>query len=140
MKGKIEHQGVIILKEGTHVQVKIVQAAACSGCHAKAICSSAESKEKVVDVYDSHADRYSVGDMVKVCGSRSMGKSAVRIAFGIPVFIIISWMLTAILVLHLQDIVSVAILFAMLAVYFIVLRLNKERLSKNFLFWIEDMT
>ena len=55
MKDIIEHQGVIASIEEGHVRVNIVQLAACSGCKARSLCTSSESKEKIIDVYERGA-------------------------------------------------------------------------------------
>ena len=89
MSDKIEHQGVIESIADGHVRVSIMQVAACSECKAKALCTSSESKEKFIDVYGHYADRYRVGDSVKVCGSLTMGKRAVRYAFVWPTVMVL---------------------------------------------------
>ena len=81
-RDKIEHQGVVESVEGDHVRVNILQVAACSECKARSLCSSSESKEKLIDVYEQNAaQKYRIGESVKVCGTLSMGKQAVRMAF-----------------------------------------------------------
>lgn len=80
----IAHQGVIESVEGHHVRVNILQVAACSACKARSLCSSSESKEKIIDVYEEGAAmKYKCGEEVTVCGALSMGKQAVRLAFGV---------------------------------------------------------
>ena len=137
MKDIIEHQGVIASIEEGHVRVNIVQLAACSGCKARSLCTSSESKEKIIDVYERGAvEKYKVGESVKVCGTLSMGKQAVWLAFGVPLFFVTVWMIVAIVYLGLGELVSVGILAVILAVYFYVLYLCRDRLAKNFAFWI----
>lgn len=140
MKEIIEHQGVIESIEDAHVRVNIVQMAACSGCKARSLCTSSESKEKIIDVYEVGAkNKYKVGDSVNVCGTLSMGRLAVVLAFGIPLIIIAVWMIVAIACLKLGELFSVAVLAVVLAVYFYVLYLNRDRLAKKFSFWIADV-
>lgn len=136
----IEHQGVIESIEGSHVRVNIVQLAACSGCKARSLCTSSESKEKIIDVYELNAEnKYKVGDSVNVCGTLRMGRLAVLFAFGIPLIIIAVWMIMAIAYLKLGELFSVCVLAAILAVYFYVLYLNRDRMAKRFSFWIVDV-
>ena len=138
MREIIEHQGVVTSVEGSHVRVNIVQVAACSGCKARTLCSSSESKEKLIDVYEVGAEnRYSVGESVKVCGSLSMGKQAVRLAFGVPLLLTAGWMLLAMIGLEMSELTSVGILAIILALYFYILYLNRKRMAKKFAFWIE---
>ena len=141
MKETIAHQGVIESVEGRHVKVNILQVAACSGCKARSLCASSESKEKIIDVYeDDAALKYKIGEQVKVCGALSMGKQAVRLAFGIPVVLIVAWMLVAMVWLKLGELMSVGMLAVLLAAYFYILYLNKDRMAKRFAFWIEKQS
>ena len=134
----IEHQGVIESVEGSHVRVNILQVAACGECKARSLCASSESKEKIIDVYeDGAAMKYKTGESVKVCGALSMGKLAVRLAFGFPVVLIVVWMLVAMAWLKLGELLAVGILVAMLVAYFYILYLNRDRMAKRFAFWIE---
>ena len=139
MKEIIENQGLIESIEGGHVRVNIVQLAACSGCKARSMCTSSEIKEKIIDVYETGAEnKYKVGESVNVCGTLSMGRLAVVLAFGIPLVIIAVWMIVAIAYLKFGELFSVGILAVILAAYFYVLYLNKDRMAKNFSFWIAD--
>lgn len=141
MKETIAHQGVIESVEGCHVKVNILQVAACSGCKARSLCASSESKEKIIDVYeDDAALKYKIGEPVMVCGALSMGKQAVRLAFGIPVVLIVAWMLVAMVWLKLGELMSVGMLAVLLAAYFYILYLNKDRMAKRFAFWIEQQS
>ena len=141
MKETIAHQGVIESVEGCHVKVNILQVAACSGCKARSLCASSESKEKIIDVYEDDATmKYKIGEQVKVCGALSMGKQAVRLAFGIPVVLIVAWMLVAMVWLKLGELMSVGMLAVLLAAYFYILYLNKDRMAKRFAFWIEKQS
>lgn len=139
MKETIEHQGVIASVEDRHVKVNILQVAACGECKARTLCSSSESKEKMIDVYEDDAARkYRVGEPVTVCGSLSMGKLAVRLAFGVPVLMIAVWMIVAMVWLKLGELAAVGILACLLTLYFYILYMNRERMAKRFAFWIDD--
>ena len=67
-----------------------------------------------------------------------MGKTAVRLAFGVPVVIIAVWLCVAVVFLHLGEGMSVGILGAVLAVYFYILYMNRGKMARKFAFWIED--
>lgn len=139
LKEKIEHRGVVASAEGDHVRVNIVQMAACSGCKARSMCGSSESKEKIIDVYETDAEhKYRVGDQVNVCGALSMGKQAVRLAFGVPLLLIVVWMPVALLVLKLNELASAGVMVLILALYFYIIYMCRERMAKTFAFWIES--
>lgn len=137
MKGYIEHSGVIDSINDTHIRVHIVQAAACSGCKAKSLCTSSEVKDKYIDVHDNYPERWTVGDSVVVRGTLSMGKNAVRIAFGGPILIIVSILMMSKMWLAFSDGLSVLLAFGAVGIYSFVLYLLRDKLSKKFEMWIE---
>ena len=72
MADTIRHQGIVENINGTHLQVRIVQTSACASCSIKGHCSSADTKEKLIDVIDESSS-YQPGDRVWVVGELSMG-------------------------------------------------------------------
>jgi len=137
MSGKIEHNGIIEHINGKHIKVRIVQSSACSSCQAKAICSSSESKEKIIDVFSYASSNYKIGENVKVCASESMGRNAVILAFVIPLIVMMIWITISIKCLMMNEPMSIAISLMFLALYYWMLSINKKRISKKFAFWIE---
>lgn len=83
MADTIRHQGIVENINGTHLQVRIVQTSACASCSIKGHCSSADTKEKLIDVIDESSS-YQPGDRVWVVGELSMGVMAVLLAFVFP--------------------------------------------------------
>jgi sigma-E factor negative regulatory protein RseC len=137
MNGKIEHSGIIEHIDGKHIKVRIVQSSACSSCQAKAICSSSESKEKVVDIYVNSSENYAIGEQVNVCASETMGRNAVILAFVIPLIVMIICITLSIRYLMINELISIAISLMFLALYYWILSISKKRISKKFSFWIE---
>ncbi len=137
MEEVIGHSGVVQSIEGQHVRVKIVQASACSACRAKSLCASAESQEKMVDVWTRESDRYSVGQEVRVNGTLSMGRRAVTVAFTLPLVLMVGWLVLSLKVLGMGELAAVGGVCAVLVVYYVVLSLLQGRLSRHFSFWIE---
>lgn len=137
MNGKIEHNGIIEHIDGKHIKVRIVQSSACSSCQAKAICTSSESKEKVVDIYVNSSENYAIGEQVNVCASETMGRNAVILAFVIPLIVMIICITLSIRYLMINELISIAISLMFLALYYWILSISKNRISKKFSFWIE---
>lgn len=134
MEKRIEHRGTIINIEGRHVSVRIVQTSACASCQVKAMCASAESKEKVVDVWCDDTSSLTVGREVTVCGEMSMGRDSVLIAFGLPLVLVVVWVVVALQVLCLSELAAIGGVAVWLTAYFIVLYLLRSRLARRFLF------
>ena len=137
MGKKIEHQGIVESIDGSHIRVKILQSSACSGCHAKSLCSAAESKEKIIDIYSPVSSKYSVGDSVKVCGSETMGRNAVILSFGLPLVLMVLWVVAGTYLLDLSEQMLFVGIIVLLAVYYVIIHSFRNRLSKSFAFWIE---
>ena len=133
---KISHSGIVESAENGHIRVKILQASACSSCQAKAMCASAESKEKIIDVWNDPRS-YTLGEEVTVCGSMSMGRNAVVLAFVIPLALMVLWLVAALQLLSLSETWAVLGLLVLLGIYYAVLSAFRERLSRSFSFWIE---
>mgnify|MGYP000196265783 CR=1 FL=1 len=85
----IKHLGIVENIQGSHLSVRIVQTSACAACSAKGHCSSADSKDKVIDIIDTAASSYQVGEKVMVVGETSMGMMAVVLAFVLPFVLLI---------------------------------------------------
>ena len=58
MANTIKHQGIVENINGSHLQVRIIQTSACASCSVKGHCTSADTKEKLVDVADADAASY----------------------------------------------------------------------------------
>lgn len=81
----VSHTGKVIKTEGDLVTVHFIQNSACSGCHARALCSggSSESADRTV-VARAYGQKYNVGEEVKVLVSQGLAWSAVKWAFMVP--------------------------------------------------------
>ena len=68
MANTIRHQGIVENINGSHLKVRIVQTSACASCSVKGHCTSADTKEKLIDVTDINAASNQAGDRVWVVG------------------------------------------------------------------------
>ena len=101
MTDTIKHQGIVENIDGAHLQVRIVQTSACAACSIKGHCSSADSKEKLIDVNDpASAQICRPGDRVWVMGQLSMGYMAVLLAFVVPIAMSLHFSTNATLMLY----------------------------------------
>ena len=135
----IKHDGVVDSIEGDCIHVRIVQASACAACGAKSLCSAAESKEKMVDVFGADTAAYQVGQRVMVEGAATMGMKAVRLAFLFPLLLLVAAVALVMWLTGGNE--ALAALSALLAlmVYFVVLFACKKRLKQEFTFIIKPI-
>ena len=112
----IKHLGIVENIQGSHLSVRIVQTSACAACSAKGHCSSADSKDKIIDIIDTAASSYQVGEKVMVVGETSMGMALVE-----------------------NELYAALLSLAVLIPYYFVLWLNKTRLKQQFSFTIKPI-
>ena len=134
----IKHLGIVENIQGSHLSVRIVQTSACAACSAKGHCSSADSKDKIIDIIDTAASSYRVGEKVMVIGETSMGMMAVTLAFIIP-FILLIFSLFLFMALMENELYSALLSLAILIPYYFILWLNKTRLKQKFSFTIKPI-
>lgn len=136
MANTIKHQGIVENINGSHLQVRIIQTSACASCSVKGHCTSADTKEKLVDVAD--AASYQPGDRVWVTGELSMGVMAVLFAFIFP-FLILIISLFVFMAIWNDELRSALCSLALLIPYYYILWLNKSRMGKKFSFSVRPM-
>ena len=137
MAKDISHTGKITGITPEFTTVEIVSSSACSSCHAKGLCGMSEDKIKTIMVPTDPYASYSVGDEVNVLLKKTMGLKAVWISYVIPLAILM------ILILSLSA-VTVHEAYAGLgavagvALYYLVIYLFRDKLSKDFVFYIKE--
>ena len=148
----IKHLGIVENIQGSHLSVRIVQTSACAACSAKGHCSSADSKDKIIDIIDTArsedyttlfrsdtaASSYQVGEKVMVVGETSMGMMAVVLAFVLP-FVLLIFSLFLLMALVENELYAALLSLAVLIPYYFVLWLNKMRLKQQFSFTIKPI-
>lgn len=138
-QGYISHEGMVDSVSKGCVHVRIVQNSACASCKIASYCTSAESKEKVVDVYTSKTSDYQVGDKVEVMARLSVGFRAVLFGFVIPAVLIFSVPFIAIYGFHLTEDHAALMGLASLIPYYILLYLLKGFFKKIMIFQIRKV-
>ena len=134
----VKHLGIVENIQGSHLSVRIVQTSACAACSVKGHCSSADSKDKIIDIIDTAAASYQVGENVMVVGETSMGMQAVALAFIIP-FVLLIFTLFLFMALIENELYAALLSLAVLVPYYYILWLNKTRLKQKFSFTIKPI-
>ena len=134
----IKHLGIVENIQGSHLSVRIVQTSACAACSVKGHCSSADSKDTIIDIIDTAAASYQVGENVMVVGETSMGMQAVALAFIIP-FVLLIFTLFLFMALIENELYAALLSLAVLVPYYYILWLNKTRLKQKFSFTIKPI-
>ncbi|NDV82907.1 SoxR reducing system RseC family protein [Bacteroides sp. 51] len=138
MANVITHQGIVENIDDAHVFVRIIQTSACVACSVKGHCSSADSKEKILEISAPYSS-YKPGDQVTVVGETSMGMMAVLLAFFIPFLVLVISLFIFMHVSGGNELLSGLISLGLLVPYYFVVWLNRAKLKKNFSFTIKPI-
>lgn len=134
----ITHEGVVKQVVGESVHVTILQSSACSGCAAKAMCSSAEAKEKVVEVHAADARQYRVGQKVVLEGRLSDGRLAALLAYGLPLILLLPVLFIIVRLTGSEVQGALWSLLTVILYYLFVYLVLRKRLQSRFSFRITD--
>ena len=135
----IKHDGLVIAVNGDGtVRVRIVQTSACAACKAKAMCASAESKEKEILALfvgeEAKRQDIKLGDEVVVMVQQKMGWKAILLAYMLPFIVMMTVVAIGNGLLGIrEEVIGTAALCAM-GVYYIVLGFFKDKIQKDFSF------
>lgn len=136
MREYIEHEGTITAHiADNHYSVKIVQQSACATCKAAALCTVAESKEKLIDAY-SMGETFSIGDDVIVYGRTSLGYKALTLAVIVP-FLLSLAALFVVTTCTANELAGGLSAFVILIPYYIALWMMRSKLQRKFVFYVK---
>ncbi len=136
MSDKISHKAKVLKITPEYTTVEILVSSACVSCHAKGMCGMSEEKEKVLMLPTDPYGDYNVGDEVEIIGKRSMGLKAVWLSYVVPLAILM------LLIFILSRFVAQELYIGLgavagVALYYFVIYLLKNRLAKDFVFYIK---
>ena len=137
MNGTIHHTGRVERISSDTVFVRITQRSACSGCHAQAMCSASEQKDKIIEVPD-RSSQFAVNEEVVLTGETRLGMEAVVLAFVIPLVIIVA-MVAIGFSLAWSESLSGLIGLLLLIPYYGLLYLLRDRLKRRFVFTLRKL-
>ncbi|MBQ9201056.1 MAG: SoxR reducing system RseC family protein [Bacteroidales bacterium] len=136
----ISHVGQVEAVNQSSVSVRIEQTSACSACHARRVCLSADSREKLIEALSDADDTFQVGETVMVTGRASQGMKAVWWAYVLPLLLL----MLAVFVSNLWLFPDNEGLGALLAlgvtvVYYLGLYLMRDRMKGRFVFRVQHL-
>ncbi|OYT12151.1 MAG: hypothetical protein B6I18_01655 [Bacteroidetes bacterium 4572_112] len=136
-KSEISHQGTIESIKDNVFNVRIITMASCVSCSASGTCSAADIAEKIVEVVKPTNTSHKIGDMVTIVLNQSMGLKAVFLGYVAP-FLVLLLTLIFMLALGFSEGIAGLTSLTMLAPYFLVLYIYKEKIKENFTFKLKN--
>lgn len=135
---RIEHEGVIIGIDSDFISVEILSQSACSSCNAKSMCSMSEVKAKIIQVENRGFNLYEKGERVNVLLKRSLGFRALWISYLIPLIILLV-LLVVLSTVSVDELSMGLSVLAIIALYYFVVYLLRDKIKKDFIFTIEKL-
>lgn len=137
MSNNIRHEGIIDSIEEGCVHVRILQTSACAACKVAGYCNAAESKEKIIDVFDAGKSGLKVGDAVVVSTSGDVAARALLWAFGVPFVWLVAVLLLVLWQTGDEGLAAVSSLLSLIP-YYGILFLLRHRMRRQMAFVIES--
>ena len=134
MEDAIRHTGIVERVEGNMATVRIVQTSACAGCHAAKMCMASESRDKRIDARMTRP--VAVGDEVQVVVREELGWLAVLLAYVIP-FLLLVAAVAGLGRIGWSEAKAGTGALVSVAIYYVILRLFRDKLQKRFTFYVE---
>ena len=135
---QIEHKGTVALVGRNFVPVDIEVMEACGACASRKACAMGQGTTREILVYTDDAKNYSVGERVNVSARQSMGLMAVLLCYVVPLVVLIATLVVAVS-LGLSEGVSAIVTLCVLALYYAVLALFRNKIASKVVFTINKI-
>ncbi len=120
------------------VRVDIEVMEACGSCASRKACAMGQGTTREIMVYTDDAANYSIGEVVKVSARQSMGLVAVLLCYILPLAVLVGTLIFTVVVGCSEGVAALASL-GTTALYYAVLYLCRNRISKNVIFTIDKL-
>lgn len=134
MEQDIRHKGIVERVDGDIALVRIAQTSACAACHAAKMCMASESREKRIEARITKP--VDVGQEVDVVVREELGWLAVVLAYVIPFVLLVAAVAGLDRLGWSEGLAGTGALVSV-AVYYLILRLFRNKLQRKFTFYIE---
>ena len=135
---QIEHKGVVLSIEERVIRVAIEISEACGGCSARKSCAMGQTTKREIEIYTTDGSNYSVGEAVKVGARQSLGVAAVVLCYVVPLIVLVG-ALTVTVTIGISEGISALISLGSIMIYYAVLYLFRNRISKRIIFTINKI-
>lgn len=132
------HQGIIKSIDKDKIVVTFVRNSACSACHSKNSCMMTDSKEEEITITDANSALYQVGELINITMEKSLGGRAIIIAYLLPFIVLVGGLLITFFTTQ-REILSILVAFAAMTIYYIAIKLLKNRWEGAFQFKISKV-
>lgn len=137
MEEKVLHAGVVQEVSENKITVVIVNASACSSCHASGACLASDLKEKEIEISHFSGD-YHPGQMVNVVGRISQGYRAAFYGYLLPFGVVFVTLILGVTLTKSEGFAGLLSL-AVLVPYYTILYFFRNKIKRSFDFEISSI-
>lgn len=134
MKEKVLHEGVVQEVLDDKITVVIVNASACSSCHAQGACLASDMKEKEIEIRHFSGD-FHPGQRVNIVGQISQGYRAAFFGYLLPFLVVFITLISVFMITGREGTAGILSL-AVLIPYYAILYFFREKIRSSFDFQI----
>ena len=131
-------EGIVKAVHNREAEVEIIVSSACAGCHAKSICIPSDHRQETIVAVVPEDMKVSVGERVNLNLRGRAGGKAVVLAYLLPFCVLMLAFLASYLLFH-NELVSVLVCVAFLALYFVILKTQSHKINQGFTFYISKI-
>lgn len=135
MMEEIGHTAEIIGIRKNELIVRIRRQSACGSCCAKTVCGMGDAQEKIFAIPDENAEKFKIGEKVRLAISAQNGFLAVWYGYILPLILMIS-VLFGVNLFTDNEIISGISAIIILIPYYFILFLGRKLFNKKFTFTI----
>ena len=118
------------------VDVEVMEAS--GSCASRKACAMGQGTTREIMVYTNEASTYSIGEVVNVLAKQSLGVVAVLLCYVVPLVVLVAALAVAVS-LGVTEGFSALISLAVTAIYYAILALMREKISKKVNFTINKI-
>ena len=135
---QIEHKGIVLSAEEGLVRVAIEVSEACGGCSARKSCAMGQTTKREIEIYTAESNIYSKGEVVKVGAKQSLGITAIVLCYIVPLVVLVGALAIAVSI-GISEGISALVALGFTAIYYALLALMHNRISKRIIFTINKI-
>jgi sigma-E factor negative regulatory protein RseC len=132
------HQGIVKEIAENTLFVQIERHNACTGCHAKNVCSTFGQKDEIIQVFTQNPETFQQGETVRVSMQQSLGLKAIVIAYLCPFFVLVTCLFLTYYLTN-NELLSVIVALVSTVLYYLIIKKIENRLKKRFFFFVNKI-
>ena len=129
----VSHEGIVQSIDGDKVTIRMTVASACAGCHARHLCSSLDSRDKLVEAENLYHLPLEVGEKVTVTLQEKLAMKAVILCFLIP-FLLVFVLFILLNSLTKNELVASLVSLGSIAAYYYIVWLFRSKIARDYSF------